>query len=147
MKNIRLLLLCLIAFAFAPACTSMTDVSDNTPEHGQAEQGLAVLFICGGAVNDSGFCPPGTYKPSIKKLDGVVVGGPYVFPLKNFQLTLKDGSGNILDVVTNLPPYPLSNGTYITQTVTTGYTTQVKKVQAQATDDTGQILTLNLDVI
>ncbi len=146
MKYLITLLLSLALFACSP----------EAPEFGQTAQGLGALFLIGGTVVDGGgaYGPPylpATYKPSIKKLDGEgffgAPGAGYAFPVKNLTLVLRDASGNTLETVTGLPPTLIYQGSSVTQTVTTSYTTQVKKVRAEAIDANGVLVTLNLDVI
>lgn len=126
MKYFLALLFSLALFACGP----------EAPEFGQTGQPLWASFVSN--------C---TYKPSIKKLDGTVQSASGVtFPMKNLTLTLKDASLNVLDVVSIAPlqVWPTSS---ITQTVTTGYTTQIKKVDISGTDDTGLLIQQHCDVI
>ena len=99
-----------------------------------------------GAIQPCSSC---TYKPSIKKLDGLI-NSSYVdnpFPLKKMKLTLKNASNVVLDTITDLPPTTQSGGTSITQTVTTNVTTGVAKATLEWTADDSAIITQNIDVI
>lgn len=142
MKHLLVLVLALFGAACSPE-----------PTFDQTGQGLGGLFIVGGTTPDGGGGPvppylPATYKPSIKKLDGTGwPGSGYALPMKNLTLIMRDGSGNVLDTVGPLPPLLIYQWTSVTQTVTTNFTTQIKKVRAEAIDANGQLVTLNLDVI
>lgn len=106
----------------------------------QTAQGLGAAWVSG--------C---TYKPSTKKLDGTVKAAQGVyFPMKLLELTLKDASLNVLDVISIAPtqvwPAPLPYSS-LTQTVTTNVTTNVAKVVISGTDDHTQYVWQNCDVI
>lgn len=94
-------------------------------------------------------CSSCTYKPSIKKLDGLINAAyaDHPFPLKQMKLTLKNSSNVVLDVITSLPPTTQSGGTSITQTVTTNVTAGVAKATLEWIADDSAVVTQNIDVI
>lgn len=117
------------------------------PEVDQTAQGLGAHWTCSACTLPISPYDSCTYKASTKKLEAHAIADASVhYPGKNPRLVLRDASNAVL---TDTAIYGLDivPGYGLTQTITTSYTTTVKKATISMTDDWGQNITENCDVI